>query len=63
MVLFIAPLRERRAWRSFVIGGLMMVVLLTFRLLSTTVLAEPAIAQIEEMCGLMHKPPDVSFVL
>ena len=45
------------------IGGLMMVVLLTFRLLSTTVLAEPAIAQIEEMCGLMHKPPDVSFVL
>jgi len=44
MVLFIAPLRERQAYLCFVIGGLMMVVLLAFRLLSTTVFAEPAVA-------------------
>jgi len=62
MVLFIAPLRERQTYRCFVIGGLMMVVLLTFRLFSTTVLAEPAVAQIEEVCGLVHNLP-ASFVL
>jgi|GEM_PF-2974765 len=62
MMLFIAPLRERQACLCFVIGGLMMVVLLTFCLLSTTVLAEPAVAQIEEVCGLVHNLK-VSFVL
>jgi choline-glycine betaine transporter len=62
VVLFIAPFRERRTYRRFVIGGLMMVVLLAFRLLSTTVLAKPAVAQIEEVCGLVHNLP-VSFVL
>ena len=54
MVLFVTPFRERQAGRSFVVGGLVMVVLLTFSLFSTTVLAEPAVAQVEEVCGLMH---------
>ena len=54
MVLFVAPLRERQACWRFAIGGLMMVVLLSFCLFSTTVLAEPAIAQVEKVCGLMH---------
>ena len=54
MVLFVAPFRERQAGRSFVVGGLMMVVLLTLSLFSTTVLAEPPVAQVEEVCGLMH---------
>ena len=55
MVLFIAPLRERQTYRCFVVGGLMMVVLLAFRLLSTTVLAEPTVTQIEEMGRLVHR--------
>jgi len=53
-MLFVAPFRECRAGRCFVIGGLMMVVLLTFSVFSTTVLAEPSVAQIEEVCSLMH---------
>ena len=53
MVLFIAPLRQRQTCLGFGIGGLMMV-LLTFSLFSATVLAEPAVAQVEEVCGLMH---------
>jgi hypothetical protein len=53
VVLFIAPLRQRQTCLGFVIGGLMMV-LLTFSLFSATVLAEPAVAQVEEVCGLMH---------
>jgi hypothetical protein len=32
----------------------MMVVLLTFCLLSTTVLTQPTVAQVKEVCGLMH---------
>jgi hypothetical protein len=63
VVLFIAPLRQRQAGRCFVIVRLMMVVLLTFSLFSATVLAEPAVAQVEEVCGLMHKPHEVNFVL
>jgi hypothetical protein len=55
VVLFVAPFRERQAGRSFVVGGLMMVMLLTLSLFSTTVLAEPPVAQVEEVCGLMHK--------
>ena len=62
MVLFIAPLRQRETCRGFVIGGLMIVVLLTFSLFSTTVLAEPSVAQVEEVCGLMHKPHEGNFV-
>jgi hypothetical protein len=53
VVLFIAPLRQRQTCLGFVIDGLMMV-LLTFSLFSATVLAEPAVAQVEEVCGLMH---------
>ncbi|HEV8134877.1 MAG TPA: hypothetical protein VGP85_09385 [Pyrinomonadaceae bacterium] len=52
-MLFIAPLRQRQTCLGFVIDGLMMV-LLTFSLFSATVLAEPAVAQVEEVCGLMH---------
>jgi len=55
VVFFIAPLRKRQACRGFLIGGLMMVVLLTFSLFSTTVLAEPTVTQVEEVCSLMHK--------
>jgi hypothetical protein len=54
VVLFIAPLRERQACVCFVIGGLMMVVLFTLCILRTTVLAEPAVAQVKEVSGLMH---------
>jgi hypothetical protein len=62
VVLFIAPLRQRQTCWSFAIVRLMMVVLLTFSLFSTTVLAEPTVAQVEEVCGLMHNLA-VSFVL
>ena len=54
MVLFVTPFRERQAGRSFVVGGLVMVVLLTFSLFSTTVLAEPTVAQVEEVRSLVH---------
>jgi hypothetical protein len=63
VVLFVAPFRERQAGRCFLVGGLMMVVLLTFSLFSTTVLAEPPVAQVEEVCSLVHKPHEVNFVL
>jgi hypothetical protein len=55
VVFLVAPFRERQAGRIFVVGGLMMMVLLTFSLFGTTVLAEPSVAQVEEVCGLMHK--------
>jgi len=44
MVLFIAPLRERQTRWCFAIRRLMVVVLFTFSIFRTTVLAEPAIA-------------------
>ena len=54
MVLFIAPLRQCQAGRCFVIGRLLLVALLTFSLFSTTVLAEPTVTQVEEVCSLVH---------
>jgi hypothetical protein len=63
VVFFIAPLRQRQTCRVFLVGRLMMVVLLTFSLFSTTVLAEPTVAQVEEVCGLVHKPHEVNLVL
>jgi len=54
VVLFIAPLRQRQTCWGFAIVRVMMVVLLTFSLFSTAVLAEPPVTQVEEVCGLMH---------
>jgi len=54
VVLFVAPFRECQAGRCFVIVRLMMVVLPTFSLFSTTVLAEPTVAQVEEVRSLVH---------
>ena len=40
-----------------------MVMVFPFCILSTTVLAEPAVAQVKEVSRLMHKPDEVNFVL
>jgi hypothetical protein len=61
VVLFIAPLRERQTGGCFVIGRMVMVVVSTFSLLSTTVLAEPTVAEVEEMCGLVHSCRRISY--
>lgn len=63
MVLFIAPFSKSRCLRCTVTGVVMMVsVLSAFGILGATVLTEPAVAEVEEMSGLMHSPNDANFV-
>jgi len=61
-VVFIAPPRKRLTYRSFNIRRLIVMVMLPLRILSTAVFAEPAVAQVEEVSGLVHNLT-VSFVL
>ena len=63
MVLFVAPFSESRCLSRTFTGVVMMVsVLSAFGVLGATVLTEPAVAEVEEMCGLMHSPNDANFV-
>jgi len=41
---------------------MMVSVLSAFGILGATVLTEPAVAEVEEMSGLMHSPNDANFV-
>ena len=63
VVLFIAPSGKSRCWRFTFTWMVMMVsVLSAFGILGATVLAKPAVAEVEEMSGLMHSPNDADFV-
>jgi hypothetical protein len=52
-MVFVDPLRERQTL-YFLCAVVMMVALFSFRIFGAAVFAEPTIAQIEEVCGLMH---------
>jgi len=63
LVLFIAPFSKSGGLRWTFTGVVMMVsVLSAFSVLGATVLAQPAVAEVEEMGGLMHFPNDAYFV-
>ena len=63
VVLFIAPFCKSGCLRWTFTGVVMMVsVLSAFSVLGATVLAQPAVAEVEEMGGLMHFPNDAGFV-
>jgi hypothetical protein len=63
VVLFIAPFSKSRCLRRTFTRVVMMVsVLSAFGVLGATVLTEPAVAEVEEMGGLMHFPNDADFM-
>jgi hypothetical protein len=64
VVLFIAPLSKSKTWGcTFTRMTVVVIVLSSLSFLGTTVFAEPAIAEVEEMGGLVHFPNDAYFVL
>ncbi|HEY6802231.1 MAG TPA: hypothetical protein VI306_01510 [Pyrinomonadaceae bacterium] len=64
VVSFVAPLSKGKSWgRTFTRMMMMVTVLSSLSFLGATVFAEPAIAEVEEMGGLMHFPNDANFVL
>jgi hypothetical protein len=64
VVLVVAPLSQSKSWGlTFTVVVMMVIVLSSFSFLGATVFAEPTVAEVEEMSGLMHFPNDVNFVL